>query len=149
MNKLDFLNRLRAALTGRLTAEQIQEHLNYYEDYINTQVRLGQTEEAVLMTLGDPRLLAKTIINASEVEAGENTDSYYGGYYNSNIQNRGNGYVKERRTFRIPGWLWAIIIIFILLMVLGLVFTLLSALAPLICVILVVVGLMKFFDWLN
>lgn len=149
MSKLDFINRLRAALTGRLTAEQVQDHVNYYEDYINTQIRMGQSEEAVLASLGEPRLIAKTIIDASGVSDFEDADYHSEGYRNSVYRSQGSGYIKERKSIHLPGWLWAIIVILVLILVLGLAFTLLSAFAPLICVMLVVVGLMKFFDWLN
>lgn len=149
MNKQDFIDRLRAVLTGKLSAEQVQEHVNYYEDYINTQIRMGSSEEDVLGTLGDPRLIAKTIVEASGAESDENADYQRHGYHNSYVQSQNSGYVKESKIFRIPGWLWIIIAILVVVLVLGLVFTVLSAFAPLICVMLVVVGLMKFFDWLN
>lgn len=62
MSKQEFIDRLRAALSGRVNSGLVTENVNYYEDYINTEIRKGRTEEEVLKSLGDPRLIAKTII---------------------------------------------------------------------------------------
>ncbi len=149
MNKLEFIDRLRAALTGRLSAEEVQEHVNYYEDYINTQIRLGTGEEEVLRSLGEPRLIAKTIVETSNIEENENTANRNQGYYHSAVRTQNSGYLKLNKLFNIPGWLWAIILVLIVVLVLGLVFTVLSAFAPLICMMLIVVGAVKFFERLH
>lgn len=149
MNKQDFIDSLRVALVGRLSAEQVQEHLRYYEDYINTQIRMEKREEDVLLTLGDPRLIAKTIVETSRAGMDEGADYQREEYRSGYVQSQKSGEVRTRRVLHIPGWLWIIIVVAIVALLLGLVFTLLSAFAPLICVMLVVVGLMKFFDWLN
>ena len=65
MNKQEFIDRLRAALNGRVSPNLVTENVNYYEDYINTEIRKGRTEEEVLETLGDPRLIARTIIETN------------------------------------------------------------------------------------
>ena len=63
MTKQEFLDGLGAALAGRISASLISENINYYEDYINTQVRMGRIEGEVVQSLGDPRLIAKSIHN--------------------------------------------------------------------------------------
>ena len=63
MNKQDFIDRLRMALNGRVSPGLVMDNVNYYEDYINTEIRKGRTEEEVLESLGDPRLIAR--MNAS------------------------------------------------------------------------------------
>ena len=65
MNKQEFIDRLRAALNGRVSPNLVIENVNYYEDYINAEIRKGRTEEEVLNTLGDPRLIARTIIETN------------------------------------------------------------------------------------
>lgn len=62
----EFLRKLRGELSQNVSDEVIQNQLQYYNDYINEQIRLGNAEEAVVEGLGDPRLLAKTIIDAAE-----------------------------------------------------------------------------------
>ena len=59
MDKQEFVDRLRMALNGRVSPGLVMDNVNYYEDYINTEIRKGRTEEEVLESLGDPRLIAR------------------------------------------------------------------------------------------
>ena len=59
MNKQEFVDRLRMALNGRVSPGLVMDNVNYYQDYINTEIRKGRTEEEVLESLGDPRLIAR------------------------------------------------------------------------------------------
>lgn len=161
MNKQEFINRLRAALNGRVAPNLVIENVNYYEDYINTEMRKGKSEADVLSALGEPRLIARTIIETygkSDSE-GQRADYYSSdyrsaGFDNSSYQNRGNadGYGEEivEKKFHLPGWLWAIIVIVIVGAILSVVLSILSFLAPVILVFAVVIFLVKLFrDWLN
>ncbi|MCD7837040.1 MAG: DUF1700 domain-containing protein [Lachnospiraceae bacterium] len=65
MTKKEFIDKLRAALNGRIPTAKVTENVNYYEDYINTEIRKGRTEQEVLASLGEPRLIAKTIIQTT------------------------------------------------------------------------------------
>ena len=58
MDRQEFLEKLRLSLNGRLPAQAVAEHISYYEDYINTEIRKGKSEEEVVGMLGDPRLIA-------------------------------------------------------------------------------------------
>lgn len=75
MTKQEFLDRLRRSLHGKVSPGQVAENLQFYEDYINTEVRKGASEAEVLAGLGDPRLLARTIVEAR----GGQTAEYAGG----------------------------------------------------------------------
>jgi len=154
MSKQEFVETLRLALSGKMSAEQVAENVNYYEDYINTQIRMGNAEEDVLDKLGDPRLIAKSILSANKAGAND---------YESDASTQyGNGYYEnsgERSTFgdrmsnfggRMPGWLLALIVVVAIIAVLGVVFSVLSFLAPILVPMLVVLFLVKLFrDWLN
>ena len=52
MTKREFLEKLRQALNGRMSSGTVADNLQYYEDYINTEIRKGRTEEEVLFELG-------------------------------------------------------------------------------------------------
>ena len=52
------------------------KQLEYYSSYIDDEVRKGKTEEEVLEALGDPRLIAKTIVQ-TYVMSDDPTRSYY------------------------------------------------------------------------
>lgn len=66
MTREAFLKELRIALQGQIAQVQVNEHLQYYETYIIEESRKGRTEEEVIESLGDPRLIAKTIIQLTE-----------------------------------------------------------------------------------
>ena len=90
MNKQDFIDRLRMALNGRVSPGLVMDNVNYYEDYINTEIRKGRTEEEVLESLGDPRLIARTII---QTNGGDNRSGYRNTVY-------GNGEYREEQDRR-------------------------------------------------
>lgn len=65
MKKKKFLNGLRDALVNELSPDEVNQQLLYYERYINEEVSKGKTEEEILRMLGEPRLIAKTIIGSN------------------------------------------------------------------------------------
>lgn len=156
MNKQEFLNRLRAALNGRISPERVNENVNYYEEYINTQIRMGKSEQDVLASLGDPRLIARTIIetagqggqNAGYNGSANNSNTNYNNSYSGGYQHYQSG--RAPKSFHIPGWLWAIIVILVMVMVFSTLFSVVSFLFPVLFPIIIVVFLVKLFrDWLN
>ncbi len=173
MNKQEFIDRLRAALNGRIPASDVEETVNYYQDYINMEMRKGKSQEEVLNALGDPRLIARTIIQTngapdaayrtpgggyqeSGYQSGQQ-DGYYGGYQSSGYYR--NAYQEDsyqndtrssHKTIRIPGWLLTILIMLVTILIIGVIFSVLSFLAPLIIVMMAVILMIKLFrDWLN
>ena len=164
MNKQEFVDRLRMALNGRVSPGLVMDNVNYYEDYINTEIRKGRTEEEVLESLGDPRLIARTIIQT-------NSGDEYSGYRNTVY---GNGEDREaagpnlHRSYteggnngshrnkvadvvtKLPAWVWVILGILVVVLIFSAVFSVLSFLAPVLIPIVVVLFLVKLFrDWLN
>lgn len=151
MNKQEFIDRLGAALNGRIPASEVEETVNYYQDYINMEMRKGRSQEEVLKALGDPRLIARTIIQtngASDTVYGAPGGSYQSDSYQSDSYQNDNR--SSHRMVRIPGWLLTILIMLVIIFVIGIVFSVLSFLAPLIIVMVAVVLMIKLFrDWLN
>ena len=77
MTKRQFMEELRSSLEGMVSQAVIQENMNYYEDYINEQIRNGKNEQDVFNELGSPRLIARSIIDAK----GEDDDYVQTEYY--------------------------------------------------------------------
>ena len=76
MSKKDFVIKLQKALAGKMDSGEIANHVAYYEEYIEIQVRKGELEEDVVEMLGDPELIAKSILAAaygSKIHLDENT----------------------------------------------------------------------------
>ena len=55
MTKRQFMEELRSSLEGMVSQAVIQENMNYYEDYINEQIRNGKNEQDVLNELGNEK----------------------------------------------------------------------------------------------
>ena len=66
MTRQEFIRKLQEALSGKLDAATIQDHLKFYDDYIIEEMRKGKSEQEVLELLGDPWAIAKTIVDASD-----------------------------------------------------------------------------------
>ena len=66
MRKTEFLQELREALDGEVSASVIQSNISYYDQYISQEAAKGRREEEVIEEIGSPRLIAKTIIDSSE-----------------------------------------------------------------------------------
>ncbi len=157
MSKQEFVNRLRISLSGKVSPALVEENASYYEEYINTQIRLGQREETVLESLGDPRLIARSIVAAESVKESEAADAY--GEYDGRETNAEGGR-NVRRFFHIanlPAWALPVLaggVMFLLLAALGLVFGMilhmLAWLWPIIAIAMIVIFFVKLFrDWLH
>ena len=68
MYRAEFLDILKTQLSGQMHEGKIEAHLRYYEDYIQSKVRAGTPEEEVIAQLGDPRLIAKTLLDTDTGE---------------------------------------------------------------------------------
>ena len=64
MTKAEFISGLREALTGNLPLRAVEEQIIYYNQYITEEAEKGKREEEVIQALGDPWVLAQTIIEA-------------------------------------------------------------------------------------
>ena len=155
MNRNEFIDKLQRTLAGGLNCNQVADNVRYYQDYIDTEIRKGRSEADVLAGLGDTRLLAKSIIEANKhagVNEGTNrgydeemtADSSYGSenrredaYYDTTS---GNG-----RVFRVPGWLILLIVTVVVILIIGVAFSLISVLAPIIIPNLIVILLIRIF----
>ena len=145
MNKGIFLERLRVSLSGKVSAAVVEENVAYYEDYINTQMRMGNSEEAVLNTLGDPRLLAKTIVMTSGGDACEDADYREVGE-DGRVREKREGFL---RLSSLPLWAWKAIGITVVVLALCLVFSVVSFLLPFVLPCMLVWFVYKLFrDWL-
>lgn len=145
MEKQEFLDSLRRSLNGNLEPRRVEEHLRYYSDYIDSQLRQGISQEEVMYSLGDPRLIAKTLVGVGdnpyvaeeyvETEKPKKENLHYYRFKNKNIA--------------VPAWLSSIVISIVLVVVLGLFFALLGSLLqfafPIIVVVFAYRALSKFF----
>lgn len=139
---------LQHALSGGLPGGQVAENVRYYREYIDSEIHRGRTEAEVLAQLGDPRLLARSIIDANKragTAYGSNRE------YDEEVANdvpEDDGYERTNRVRRItlPGWLVMIIIVLIAMLAIGLVSSLLYLLAPVIMIAVIVMLIIRVFQ---
>ncbi len=145
MSKQDFLNSLRAVLGNELGAAAAEENVKYYEEYISAQVRMGKSEDEVLRQLGNPKLIARSIIDARNSGAGENTA---GGYENAgNYENVGNGSggTSALKIRKMPLWLIIVLIVVIICLIFGALVMFVWWLAPVIIFVWLLTYVLKIF----
>lgn len=68
MNRNEFLKKLSEALENDLSAPEVRENLEYYDSYIRSEIKNGKSEQEVLDMLGDPWMIARTIVDSAENE---------------------------------------------------------------------------------
>lgn len=134
MTSREFLSILEESLQGELPAAEITSNLNYYRDYIQSQ-QTGKSEEEAVDGLGDPRLIARTIISTYQMNHGaQHYDSAEQGASYTYTQNRqadstqdGDDRYQSRKqpkvhTYSMPGWLGSILGLLIMILIIVAVF---------------------------
>ncbi|MCM1102549.1 MAG: DUF1700 domain-containing protein [Clostridium sp.] len=61
MNRQEFIEELRKAMSGSFSVAEIEDAAAYYEDYMTMQMKKGRQEDEILKELGSPRLIVKSM----------------------------------------------------------------------------------------
>lgn len=156
MDRIEFLSILRESLEGCIPLEDVEENVTFYRNYFDNA---DSSEQEVIQELGDPRLIARTIIEAYKASKGPMADYYteqarseyskehseYQGQSDSTGWSEENtGYSK---TEQIKRWIIGIVIVAVVLAVLALALKIFVVfLLPVILIIFVVKLIMDYFD---
>ena len=140
MDKKEFLDILYEQLSGQMPEGNIAAHVQYYRNYIEEEQRKGRTESEILAELGDPRLIARTLLDTEASASGtpqtteyysesyDNRSAGYNGYENSDS---GHGKVKQHSFhLDLTTWYGKLAVILIAAVVIILLCTVLSVLIP-------------------
>ena len=92
MTKNEWISVLRESLVAELPQNEIDNNISYYIDYIEQESN-SKPEEEVLELLGEPRLIAKTIIDTYQLQRGA---SGYDAYDNKVQYDYSDIYEKNR-----------------------------------------------------
>ena len=139
MSRQDFIDALKRALYGKIDAFTLADHIQYYEGYIAQEIASGKSEQEVLNELGDPRLIARTLLEAADTKTSSYTEYIV-------TDREGSSPEPEARIRRYEGWkAMAVTVFFILVffLIVVLVFQIVAALLPLLIVIGVIGWLIK------
>ena len=139
MTRTEFMEVLQRTLAGALGSSTVSGHMRYYQDYFDSQLAMGKGEAEIIAGLGDPRLLAKTIIEAAKREGLGSAPEYDEVYEDGTANTKASG---KGKTYRMPGWLIMILVLVVVFVIVGMVTSLITAmlpvLLPVLCVVLVV-----------
>lgn len=122
MNKKEFIEILRQSLVGEVTSSILEQNISFYNEYISSHS--DKSEEEIIDEIGDPRLIARTIIETERIpdqgSFGSNNYNDYSNrqYYDEYDKNKGQRNTSDRSSgaFRIKWYhKWALIGIVILL----------------------------------
>lgn len=145
MTKQEFLDILGKILRRELSDTEVADNLGYYDQYIAQEVQRGKTEAEVLAQLGDPRLIAKTILQVdAQKEAAsyeqvftEEPDGRYSSSYERD-QNTSDSGVHVHTFGGVKGWLILAAVLLVLLVLIKTAFTLFVKLLPVIVIVAVI-----------
>ena len=143
MSKTEFLDILYNQLSGQMPEGSVAAHVQYYRNYIEDEQQKGHTETDILNDLGDPRLIARTLLD-TEVGAGNpQNGSTYSAIYNEadsdyneyDSSDSARGHVKKH-SFKLDlsTWYGKVAVILIAAVVLLLLVTILGVLIPVVIV---------------
>ena len=144
MNKYEFITELQKYLTGKVSTYKLQDLTRYYQDYIDTEIRKGRAEEEVIASLGDPRLLARTIVETSSLK---NPDTVY------TVDEEGQdsyGTSEDRvKVHTFTGWKATLLMVVVVAAIILFVVAILGLAFYLLPIILVVGAVIWLFRWLT
>ena len=155
MKREDFIKGLEEALRGDVSPYLINENINYYNNYILEEMKNGKTEEEVVNSLGDPWVIAKTIIQTSEgaidyfvPEDEERELEYYSDHTRDDYRSNRNPHVKVHH-FGLSTWKQRLAIIAVVVAVIAVIVVVLvgvlSLLAPILVPLIVILILLRLF----
>jgi len=155
MDRNEFISILRGTLQGQIRDSLVEEHVNYYYYFISEEIAGGKSERDVLDMLGDPRLIAKTIVETAEEQPRINRSyTYTEGEEESakgfHAQENENGGVDlHYGKLNLNTWYGKLIVIALIVLVLVLVFQIvggiLSLILPVAIPVLIIVLVIRLF----
>lgn len=139
MSKTEFLDILYNQLSGQMPEGNVAAHVQYYRNYIEDEQKKGRTETDVLNELGDPRLIARTLLDTEVGSGNPQTGGPYStsysetasGYNEYDSSDSAQGHVKKH-SFKLDlsTWYGKVAVILIAAVILLLLVTILGVLIP-------------------
>lgn len=137
MKKQEFLVELQKALSSRVSVSSMQENVRYYDDYISMQMRKGRMEAEIIEEIGDPRLIAKSIITA-EMDAAQTEEE------EKSKKHRKGNFMQDGR-IQLPLWLICILVALGVFLAVYLIGAVLMWALPILLPMLLIIALIRYF----
>ena len=145
MYREEFLSSMEEQMEGKMKEGKIAAHLRYYEDYIQSHVRGGENEEDVIAALGDPRLIAKTLVDTDDGGEiyEEDTSDHYKSYSQEYEEEAPDLLKGHGRFFDLSTTSGKIITAVVVIAVLYLLFRLVAAALPFLLILAIVLFVIR------
>lgn len=142
MNKEEFLRELEEALAGDVPEAVIRDNISYYGSYLTQEMAGGRTVDEIVAEIGEPFIVAKTIIESSEASGETAGNAGYGGYGNfreTYTESRSQDQYQERQQNPHPNihyidlnkWYWKLLGIVVFVFVVLLLFNIVGGILAL------------------
>ena len=146
MTKREFLDKMREALSNDLAEPAVRENIEYYDVYMTDEIERGRSEEELVEEMGDPWMIARTIIDISEPEDMKLNYVYEeeGQSYNG----RQDSYAGQTGFFVRGGWKLVVALlglIGVLLALVAVVGGIISLVAPILVPVLIIMFVIRLF----
>ena len=146
MTKIEFLDKMREALSNDLAEPAVRENIEYYDVYMTDEIERGRSEEELVEEMGDPWMIARTIIDISEPEDMKLNYVYEeeGQSYNG----RQDSYAGQTGFFVRGGWKLVVALlgfIGVLLALVAVVGGIISLVAPILVPVLIIMFVIRLF----
>ena len=148
MNREEFLRGLENALSGNVPPSVVRDNLRYYDDYIRSERQKGRSESDIMDELGDPRLIAKTLIDTDNGSAQEDYGEYssYGSSYGSKMDPPPQPEKKWKKVLDLSTWHGKAIVIVAAAVAIILLVLLIGAVLPFFIILAII---LYFLSWLK
>lgn len=154
MDRVEFLAILRESLEGYIPNADVEENITFYRNYFQ---EAGMPEREVIEELGDPRLIARTIIQAYKASKGPMADYYEEQARSEYSRSQSSGYGGSRddtdfgeKKERIKRWVifggFFLLVLLVLGVLLAAVGAVIMYLLPVLLVIFAVKLLLDYFE---
>lgn len=146
MNKKQFIAGLKEALELRVDKKTLKEQVDYYHNYIITEIGKGRKESDVIEELGDPWAIAKNIeVNMGEgIEFTSQSDEGSISKERERKEKQGKSYVWSSNSNR-GCWIFLILFILIIFVLMTIFVGVLRILSPILYPLLLVILLVRLF----
>ena len=143
MNRVEFIEGLKAALQNEMNEKNIQEHIKYYNSYIMNELQKGRLEQDIVNELGDPWIIARTLEEVKEEQPyeGDKTFEQTVDGTSESSQQTGKGYSRGK-SVNVGCWMVVVIIFVVLFLLTGIV----KILTPFLVPIVIITLFIKFFQ---
>ena len=139
MTKREFLDKMREALSNDLAEPAVRENIEYYDVYMTDEIERGRSEEELVEEMGDPWMIARTIIDISEPEDMKLNYVY---------EEEGQSYAGQTGFFVRGGWKLVVALlgfIGVLLALVAVVGGIISLVAPILVPVLIIMFVIRLF----